>query len=172
MKIIVADASSLILLTKVGLMDVLFETFSILIPEEVYRECVNAQTLKRFPDALTIQQWILDKKIGVKKADLRSLQFVFKVGEGEKEALALSLAYPESVLLSDDGNAIKMARYFKKAFMISLVVAVDLFRLGHISFERAKSSIEALSLAGRYAPHLVADVLIMLDAAKTEKERK
>jgi len=47
-----------------------------------------------------------------------------------------------------------------------------LYRLEKISYETAKKSIEKLSIIGRYFPNLIADVFLMLDSAKTEKERK
>src|SRR3990167_1973372 len=100
MKLIIADASSLILLTRIDLMAIVLEEFQVIIPEHVYEECVNEETLKRFPDALTIQQWNCDKKLEIKKADARKYKFLYKVNQGEKEAIALSLQYPESTLLT------------------------------------------------------------------------
>lgn len=172
MKLIVADASSVILLTRVDLMAIVLEEFQVIIPEHVYKECVNEETLKRFPDALAIQQWTHDKKLEVKKADTRQHQFLHKVSQGEKEAIALSLEFPESILLTDDGNAVKIAKYLKKAFIISPLVVIDLYQLEKISYDMAKKSIEKLSIIGRYLPNLIADVFLMLDSAKTEKERK
>lgn len=172
MKLIVADASSLILLTRVDLMEIVLEEFQVIIPKRVYEECVNEGTLKRFPDALAIQQWAHGKKLEVKRVDTRKHKFLHKVNQGEKEAIALSLEYPESILLTDDGNAVKIARYLKKAFIISPLVVLDLYQLEKISHETAKKSIEKLSIIGRYLPNLIADVFLILDSAKTEKERK
>ena len=172
MQLIVADASSLILLTRVDLMAVVLEEFQVTIPERVYEECVNEETLKRFPDALAIQQWAQDKKLEVKKVDASKYKFLYKVSQGEKEAIALSLEYAESILLTDDGNAVKIAKYLKKAFIISPLVVLDLYQLEKISYETARRSIERLNIIGRYLPNLIADVFLMLDSAKTEKERK
>lgn len=172
MKLIVADASSLILLTRVDLMAIVLEEFRVIVPERVYEECVNEDTLKRFPDALAIQQWAHDRKLEVKKVDVHKHKFLYKVNQGEKEAIALSLEFPESVLLTDDGNAVKIAKYLKKAFIISPLVVLDLYHLEKISYETAKKSIEKLSIIGRYLPNLIADIFLMLDSAKTEKERK
>jgi predicted nucleic acid-binding protein len=99
-------------------------------------------------------------------------KFLLKVHQGEKEALALSLEYSESILLTDDGNAVKIARYLKKLFVISPLIVLDLYQLGKISYETAKKSVERLSIIGRYLPNLIADVFMMLESAKTEKERK
>lgn len=172
MKLIVADASSLILLTRIDLMGVVLEEFQVTIPERVYGECVNEETLKRFPDALAIQQWTHDKKLEIKKVDAGKHKFLYRVNQGEKEAIALSLEYPESVLLTDDGNAVKIAKYLKKAFIISPLVVLDLYQLEKISYETARRSIEKLNIIGRYLPNLIADVFLMLDSARTEKERK
>lgn len=172
MKLVVADASSLILLTRVDLTEPLLKRFQVFIPEAVYQECVNHETLKKFPDALAIQQWVQDKKMEVKIVETRAIEFVYKMNQGEKEAMALSLEYPESPLLSDDGNAIKMSKFLKKPFMISPLVALDLYKLEEISFESAKKAIEKLSIFGRYLPNLIADVLMMLEVSRMEKERK
>ena len=172
MKLIIADASSLILLARVDLMEILLEEFRVVIPEAVYEECVNEETLKRFPDALAIQQWVQDKKLEVRKANLRKAEFVHLMSQGEREALALSLEHSESTLLCDDGKAIKIARYLKKPFIISPLVVLDLYKLEKIAYETAKKAIEKLSIIGRYLPNLIADVFLMLESAKTEKERK
>lgn len=172
MKLIAADASSLILLTRIDLMALVIEEFQVIIPESVYKECVNEETLKRFPDALAIQQWVHDKKLKVKKVDAHKHKFVYKVNQGEREAIALSLEYPESILLTDDGNAVKIAKYLKKPFIISPLVVLDFYRLEKISHETARKSIEKLSIIGRYLPNLIADVFVMLESVKREKERK
>jgi len=172
MKLIVADASSIILLARADLMAVVLEEFQVAVPERVYEACVNEETLKRFPDALAIQQWAYDKKLEIKRVDAQKYKFLHKVSQGEKEAIALSLEYSESILLTDDGNAVKIAKYLKKAFIISPLVALDLYRFEKISYETARKSIEKLSIIGRYLPNLIADVFLMLDSVKTEKERR
>lgn len=172
MKLVVADASSLILLTRIDLMAMVIEEFQVMIPAGVYKECVNDGTLKRFPDALAIQQWVQDRKIEIKIADFHKYKFIYKVNQGEREAMALSLDYPESILLTDDGNAVKIAKYLKKPFIISPLVVLDLFCLEKISYETARKSVEKLSIIGRYLPNLIADIFLMLESAKGEKERK
>lgn len=172
MKLIVVDASSLILLTRVDLMAMVLEEFQVMVPERVYEECVNQGTLRRFPDALAIQQWTHDKKLEIRKVDVRKHKFLHKVNQGEQEAIALSLEVPESVLLTDDGNAVKIARYLKKAFIISPLVVLDLYRLEKIPYETARKSIEKLSIVGRYLPNIIADVFLMLDSAKSEKRKE
>lgn len=167
---IVSDASSLILLAKIGLMGILVNEYEVLIPQAVYDECVNEGTLKRFPDALAIQQYALDKKLIVKRVDTSKITFVYSVGQGEKEAIALSLQYPSSILLTDDGHAVKIARYLKRSFTISPLVAVDLYKMDKISFGETKRAIEKLSIMGRYLPNLIADVLLILESVKKEKE--
>lgn len=173
MKSIIIDSSSLILLTKADLTEILIREFEVFIPEKVYEECVNPASLKRYPDALAIQQWVLDGKLNVKKADLKKVTGLgYRMDAGEKEVLALGLEYPEALLLTDDGNAIRIAKFLKKRFSISPLIAVDLFKRGCISYERAKQSIEKLSIFGRYVPNLIADVFLMLEAAKEEKKEK
>ncbi|MBI4430613.1 MAG: hypothetical protein HY587_02750 [Candidatus Omnitrophica bacterium] len=172
LKMIVCDASSLILLSKAGLASPLTDAFKVVVPEHVYRECVSDYSLRHFPDALAIQQWAQDKVIEIKKVQsVKKIDYLHKLGPGEKEAIELCMELPGSILLTDDGDAVRAARYLRVPFIISPVVAVDLFKLGKISFERAKQAIEKLSIIGRYVPNIIADALIMLQAA-AERERK
>lgn len=44
--------------------------------------------------------------------------------------------------------------------------------MNKISYETAHKAIEKLSIFGRYMPHLIADILGMLESSKYKKERK
>jgi hypothetical protein len=43
---------------------------------------------------------------------------------------------------------------------------VELFRLGKIDFNKAKSSIEKLRIVGRYPPDIIAEALLKLEEIK------
>jgi predicted nucleic acid-binding protein len=98
---------------------------------------------------------------------IEKIEYLYQIGQGEKEAIALSLDDKESLLLTDDGGAIKIAKYLQKSFIISPVIAVDLYQLGFISFDEAKRAIEKLNTIGRYLPNLIADVFIMLESVRS-----
>lgn len=75
----------------------------------------------------------------------------------------------ESVLASDDGKAIKAARFLKIPFTITPRVVVDLFRSEKISLEKARQSIEKLGKVGRYSPAIIAESILSLMEAEHGK---
>ena len=169
-KIIIADSSSLILLTRAGLMGYLLKGFQVMIPQAVFEECANAEALKKFEDAGVIAAWVKGKKIKVKEPARPLPGVVFKMDRGEKEALALCLEFPGSLFLSDDGSAIKAAKHFKIAFTVSPLVALDLYRRRTIDYEAARLAIEKLSILGRYLPHFIADILGRLENLRQKNQ--
>ena len=64
-KILVMDASSLILLGKCSLIEVLSKTFKVIIPRKVLDEVVNEEILKQYPDANGIAELVHSGKIEV-----------------------------------------------------------------------------------------------------------
>ncbi len=71
MEFIVADSCSLILLAKCGLLGILSGHFSVSIPQAVFNEVVNKDTIKKFEDAKIISSLVSEKKVrvNVKMAD-------------------------------------------------------------------------------------------------------
>jgi hypothetical protein len=79
-----------------------------------------------------------------------------------------------SLLATDDGKAIKAARFFNVPFIITPKIVVELFRLQKISFKKARKSIEKLAKIGRYSSEIIADALISLmekDDGKTHNHK-
>ena len=168
MKIIVANSSSLILLTKCDLIEIVAEKYQVIIPDEVYRECVNEDTLKRFPDASTIDALVSQVKISRRKSPKKAIIFPVSLASGEREAITLSLSIKESILLTDDGNAIKTCRYFRKAFIVSPRVVLVLYHNKTIGYGRAKKALEMLRIYGRYASDIIADAMMEMERIKKE----
>jgi hypothetical protein len=56
-----------------------------------------------------------------------------------------------SLFATDDGKAIKAARFFNIPFIVTPKIVVELFRLEKISLKRARESLEKLSIIGRHA---------------------
>jgi len=171
MKIIVADSSSLILLTKCDLIEMIAEKYQVVIPDEVYRECVNEDTLKRFPDASIIESLISRGRISRQKAPKKAIVFPVSLATGEQKAIVLSLGFKDSILLTDDGNAIKACRYFKKAFIVSPRVVLALYHNKTIGYGRAKKALEMLRIYGRYSPDIIADAMMEIERIKEEGDR-
>ena len=77
-------------------------------------------------------------------------------------ALLLAVKLGRLLFATDDGKAIKAARFFNVPFIITPKIVVELFRLQEISFKKAHESLEKLSKIGRYSPEIIADALISL----------
>jgi len=168
-KIVVADASSLILLGKCGLIEVLSQTFKVIIPRRVFNEVVNEETLKQYPDANVISQIVNSKRIEVISIEKLKFRFPITLDEGEIEAIILTRQMGKAILVTDDGKAIKACRYLKIPFIISPKVVIELYRLGKIDFTDAKTSIDKLRIIGRYSPEIIAEAFLRLGEVRNVK---
>ncbi|MBT9171012.1 MAG: hypothetical protein DDT18_01369 [Actinobacteria bacterium] len=169
MKTIVVDSCSLILLSKCSLLETLAESFPLVIPKEVFHEVVNKDTLTKYPDAGVISNLVSAKRIRVVGVDRTAKKLPISLGKGELEAVALVKQTAGSILLTDDGRAIKACRYMKLPFLISPRITVELYRLGKIDFTKAKNSIEKLRIIGRYPPDIIAEALLKLEEIEDAK---
>ena len=163
------DSCSLILLSKCGLLCILAESFQIIIPKAVFNEVVNKDTLKKYSNAEVILNLVSEKGIKVAKIDMRVNKLSMSLGKGELEALLLSKQTANSILLTDDGKAIKACRHMKLPFLISPKIVVELYRLGKINFTKTKGSIEKLRIIGRYSPDIIAEAILKLEEIKYAK---
>lgn len=161
-KILVMDASSLILLGKCGLIEALSKEFRVIIPRKVLDEVADEEILKQYPDANVIAELVHGRKIEVTSIEKRSVKFPITLDEGETEAILLARQMGNAILVTDDGKAIKACRYLKIPFIISPKVVTDLYRLGKIGMMEAKHSIEKLGIIRRYSPEIISEALIRL----------
>jgi predicted nucleic acid-binding protein len=161
-KTLVMDASSLILLGKCSLIEVLSKEFRVIIPRKVFDEVADEEIVKQYPDANVIAELVHDGKIEVTPIEKRSVKFPITLDEGETEAILLARQTENAILVTDDGKAIKACRYLKVPFIISPKVVTDLYRTGKISMTEAKRSIEKLGIIGRYSPEIISEALIRL----------
>jgi len=168
-KLLIMDASSLILLGRCGLIEVLSQVFSVIIPRGVLNEVVNEGTLKQYPDANIISELVKNREIEVFSIEKQKFQFPITLGEGEMEAIILTRQMENAILVTDDGKAIKACRYLKIPFIISPKVITALYQLGKIDFMDAKTSIDKLRIIGRYSPEIIAEALLRLEEIKNVK---
>lgn len=109
--IVVADSSSLIIFAKTPGLEVLVSLFSeVWIPPEVLTECTR---IRNMPGVDTIHEAVetgliklkTDFDVSVVPEDIRSF-----IDPGEIEAIALALADPHKVLITDDSDARSAAK--------------------------------------------------------------
>jgi len=158
----VADSSSLILLAKCNLLEIVCDLFDVIVPKTVNIEVASADLVKNYPDAALISELVSKGAIKVQKPGKDRLPLPTSLHKGEKDALLLAIKLGRILFATDDGKAIKAARFFNVPFIITPKIVVELFRLQEISFKKAHESLEKLSKIGRYSPEIIADALISL----------
>lgn len=153
---IVADASTLVLLAKSECLDLLLQkNVKIVIPEAVFFEC----TFKKTFDALLIEKRVNEGKIAVNKIKNRAAVFEimqsFGLEIGESESIVLFRELKGTVLWVDDGKAIRAAKILKIPFLTAPTIAVGLFKSKEISRESFKKIILPLQKYGRYSHEII-----------------
>lgn len=83
--------------------------------------------------------------------------------------MSAALTLPNSVLATDDGKAIRAARFLKIPFIITPKIVVELFRLRKVSFPEARKAVEKLGKVGRYTPDIIAEAMFLLAEVRNGK---
>ncbi len=159
---IVADSSSLILLAKCSLLELFCDLFDVILPKAVSIEVASEDLVKIYPDAALISELTSKGAIKVQSIGIDRPPSPLSLHKGEEEALLLAMNLDGSLLATDNGKAIKAARFCNVPFIITPKIVVELFRLQKISFKKTRESIEKLGKIGRYSPEIIADALISL----------
>jgi len=160
--LMVADSSALILLAKSNLLEIVCDLFDVIVPKAVSIEVASEDLVKNYPDAALISDLTAKGLLKIQSPGNARPPLPLSLHKGEEEALLLAIKLDESMLATDDGKAIKAARFFNVPFIITPKIVVELFRLQKISFKKARKSIEKLGKIGRYSPEIIADALISL----------
>jgi predicted nucleic acid-binding protein len=165
---IVFDASTLILLAKIELLDRLLRSFSlpVAVPAEVARECCGA---KKVLDTLVIQRAIDDSRIRVvaipNPAMVRKLRTDFSLGQGEAEAIALS-AREDALLAIDDKSGINACKFLGVAFTTAIALLLRSREKELLSCDEALLRLEQLARHGRYKEAIIEDAKRRLEETR------
>ena len=165
----VADSSALILLAKCSLLEIVCDLFELIVPEAVNIEVASEDLIRKYPDAVLISDLTSKGAIKVQSPGSDRPTLPISLHKGEQDALLLAIKMGRSVFATDDGRAIKAARFLKVPFIVTPKIVVELFRLQKISFKKARESLEKLSKIGRYSPEIIADALVSLMEVKNGK---
>lgn len=166
---IVADSSSLILLAKCSLLEIVCNLFEVIVPQSVYIEVASEDLARNYSDAALISDLTSKGAIKVQSPSSNRLSLPISLHRGEEDALLLAINLRRSLFVTDDGKAIRAARFFKVPFIITPKIVVELFRIQKISFKKARESLEKLGKIGRYSPEIIADALVSLVEEKNGK---
>lgn len=165
----IADSSSLILLAKCSLLEIVCGLFDVVVPTAAAAEVASEYLVKKYPDAALISDLISKGAITVQSPGSAGSPLPISLHIGEAEALFLAMKLGKPLLATDDGKAIKAARFLDVPFVITPKIVVELFRLQKISFKKARGSLEKLGKIGRYSPEIIADALVSLMEEKDGK---
>lgn len=171
-KLIVSDASTLILLEKILLLDKLSNNFNLVIPREIYDEVVIKGKEMKSADAYAIEEKInnnLIKIIKVKdKEKLNQIIEDFGLAKGETEAIVLFLQEKANALAIDDHKAINVCKIYKIPFITALTFIITAFDKKWIKEKEARKMINELGIYGRYKDELIQTALNYLDGDKND----
>ena len=149
---IVFDASTLILLAKIELLDIFVSSFrgGISIPEIVRDEvCIHGRE-----ETPLLTRLIEDKKIHVSKVKAdkaaRKIMDDFHIDAGEAAAIILALDEKASLVATDDRNAIRACKALKLDFTTAVAILIRAFEKNLIDKTEALIKIQKLESVARY----------------------
>lgn len=155
----VFDASTLILLAKIDLLELFIDDFRgrIIIPERVGLEARSGGS-EEIP---LIERLIKDKKIIVSRVKNRrhidKLREDFHIDWGEAEAIGLAMQDGINIIATDDRNAIRACKMLKIDFVTAITILLRAFEKKLIDKDDAIIKLEKLQLIGRYSKRIIKD---------------
>jgi predicted nucleic acid-binding protein len=143
---VVADSSSIILLQKVGLLDVFLEKYRVAIPNHVYDELTEGGK-----DGTNELVNLLEDKI-VQSADVCPIE---GLDRGESSVIALYHSGLGDFVVLDDKKGAKYCRAHAIPFINALLVSRILFLAGAIKEEDHRSTTALLVQEGYYSDMII-----------------
>lgn len=153
---IISDATSLILLAKVSILEIFLKRNHVITSATVYKETIRGKEKGR-GDSILIEKQFHENKLKIKtpkKSVKDNIVRLFNLKAGELEVV--SLAYnSKDAILSDDKKCLSAAKALGIGFINSLDVAVELYKKKAISKEKALQCIEGFEEFGWYSKELI-----------------
>lgn len=154
---IVLDASTLILLAKIDLLQIVAQKADVIIPRIVEREALFKPDAY---DAQLVARMIAEGTIRVLSdgpaAALKMLQKQFRLAEGEAAALWMAKD-KQGVIGIDDGPGIRAAKVLEVPFATAIQILVALSEHGYLEQSSALAKLDSLALWGRYNAPWISD---------------
>jgi len=155
---IAIDATALILLSKVSILEVFTKRNKVIAPEIVYYEVTRGKEKGR-TDSLIVEKLTREGNIDIEtpqKAVKNRIESVFNLKKGELEVI--SLAYKtKRTILTDDRKCLNVAKVLGIGFITSLDVIIALYKKKAIAKGKALKCIDRLEEYGWYAKDLIED---------------
>lgn len=151
---VVADASSLILLAKAGVLRRFTSNHHLTIPRIVYEEAVERGIKTGRADAYLIKDLVDEDRINVEEADEKQITQVFGITGGEAATIALARSHDELVVI-DDRKGINACKALDHPFTTALDVVIRLNQLEELTRQETLEALNDLEEYGWYKRHLV-----------------
>jgi len=147
MKVAVSNSGPLIHLTLVGLLDLVFKLYDIiLIPQSVYDEIVVKGKEEGHSDAIILEQAITNEKIKVEKIKKENRNITSsKLHQGEINAILLALQSKVEIILLDDEEARIFARKLKINVKGTLGILIEFLNNSFLELEEAIQYLKKLN---------------------------
>jgi len=155
---IIFDASTLVLVAKVELLDTFLAAIGqpVAIPRKVEQECCGTS---KFLDALLIRKAVEDRALSVVPVSNRKLcsriRADFGLGHGETEAVVLALAGKSRILAIDDKLGINACKVLQIPFTTAISILVEMHDRKLVERKDALVRLSALEKYGRYSAHIM-----------------
>lgn len=160
---VVVDSSTLILLSKCSLLQKFCDVFKVITTETVKNEVASSDLVQKYPDAALLADLISKEVIQVFSLHpLDKKLLPISLHQGEEEALFLSVKLGNVLFATDDGKAIKAARFLRIPFIITPKIVVQLYQFQEIPLKKARQALEKLGKIGRYPPEILSEALLKL----------
>lgn len=142
MAIVICDSSSLILISKLEILDLLIEVFKeILIPKAVHKESVEQGKKLKKLDAFLIERRINEGKIIVENvknlAEKEKFMEDFNLHEGEAEALILYSEKNADLFVTDDYRTVKVCKVLDIKYFTTPLFIIRCFEMKKLSKDNA-----------------------------------
>jgi len=155
---IVFDSSTLVLLSKIELLDTILTNYTkeITISESVEKE----STIKKTFDGLLIKKRIEENKIKViiiQDKKTKKLMEDFNINIGEAESIILALKNKQSILATDDKTAINACKLLNIPFTTAINILIEAKENNFLTKEETNIKLDKLSVYGRYKKEIIED---------------
>ena len=147
MKVAVSNSGPLIHLALVGLLDLVFKLYDvILIPQSVYDEIVVKGKEEGHSDAIILEQAIINEKIKVEKIKKENRNITSsKLHQGEINAILRALQSKVEIILLDDEEARIFARKLKINVKGTLGILIEFLNNSFLELEEAIQYLKKLN---------------------------
>jgi len=156
---IVFDASTLILLAKIDILDLFISDYGgqVLIPEKVREEVLQKDGFEAPRIAGLLNDGKIEASAARDKGLSQKLMEDFNIDSGESEAIALALHNKRAVVATDDRNAIRACKFLKIDFVTAIAVLIRAVEKRALTKSEALLKLERLEAVGRYKKPIIVD---------------